>query len=178
MVFINKKYGVRSMNGPLSDEAAKMICQFMDEKKEESMTQKIFTEEQYQAIAKVGDKMIKEKNSGLLLNAFTYFENEYQTDDNGFYPSTIDDNQQIMAIINPLTRKWAHDQFVEKEKKYFWTSKKTDNHGKPLRLAKDEDGAIYFIGRGMRLKFTMKIAETEIREWGYNPDMFDKAEAN
>ena len=31
-----------------------------------------------------------------------------------------DEEYRREALRNPLTREWAHDQFVEKEKKYRW----------------------------------------------------------
>lgn len=164
MVFINKKYGVRSMNGPLSDEAAKMICDLMDEKEEEQMSiQKTVTEETYNLIIDLygeGHSYISELNR--YSDASFYFDGvQFET---------------IVAILNPRTQKWAFENLVKKEKKYYWKTKKTDRHGKPRLLAKDEDGAIYFIGRVMKLGHTSKITETELREWGYKPDMFDREE--
>ncbi|WP_338346351.1 hypothetical protein [Fructobacillus fructosus] len=133
------------------------------------MTKK-FTEEEYQKIVDCFDELNEKYNMGLLASnlvdeVFKKFIRDY---DYQLYW------QEIVAIMNPITRDEAHEKFVEKEKKYYWKTKKTDRHGKPRRLAKDEDGAIYFIGMVMKLGHTSKITETELREWGYNPDMYDK----
>ncbi|CAK1221969.1 hypothetical protein [Fructobacillus evanidus] len=113
MVFINKKYGIHSLNGPLSDEAANIIYDLMDEKEEEAMTQKTFTEEQYKAITDCFDKLRQDYNYGLL-NSFLV--DKLQQELSG----TVNTNiywPEIVAIANPRTRESAHDQFVEKEKK-------------------------------------------------------------
>lgn len=85
------------------------------------MTKK-FTEEEYQKIANFFDKVNKKYYMGLLSSnlvdeVFEKFcrDYDYQLD-----------WQEIVAIMNPITRDWAHEQFVEKAKKYYWKSKKTD----------------------------------------------------
>jgi len=71
---------------------------------------------------------------------------------------------ELAALANPLTREWAHDQFVEKEKKYYWK-----RNG--LYLKKDEfDGSIIFDS------YKNLFTESEIIFWGYNPAMFNKEE--
>lgn len=79
---------------------------------------------------------------------------------------------EALAIANPLTREWAHEQFVEKEKKYYWSTKKKSKKGKPMTLFKSAGGIAQMIGTKHAL------TETEIREWGYNPEMFDKEEVD
>ncbi|MGQ2286728.1 hypothetical protein ACT5YT_05615 [Leuconostoc suionicum] len=88
---------------------------------------------------------------------------------------------EIVALVNPLTREWAHEKFVEKEKKYYWTSKKTDNAGFAKRLYKDEDGMI--VDHGIKkcdsdsdVNCSEKLTKTEIKSWGYDPDMFARKE--
>ncbi|MBZ5951075.1 hypothetical protein [Leuconostoc gasicomitatum] len=87
--------------------------------------------------------------------------------------------EKALAIANPLTREWAHDKFVEKEKKYYWTGNKEDNVGFVKRLYKYDDGMI--VDHGIRKEDTDKaedeqLTESEIKAWGYNPEMFDREE--
>lgn len=77
---------------------------------------------------------------------------------------------QTVAIMNPLTREWAHEQFVEKEKKYYWSTKKKNEQGKPLKLFHGAGGVVQMIGPEQAL------TEAEIREWGFSPEMFDREE--
>lgn len=81
---------------------------------------------------------------------------------------------EFMSLLNPLTRVWAYEQFVEQEKKYYWTNKKADDDGMRLNLDRFPDGIVI-------LKYSLRgeaLTESEIREWGYNPEYFDKKEAN
>ena len=136
------------------------------------MTKNIFTEKQYKLITDCFDKLAKDYNMGIFNpNVVSHMQEELFDKVDFIY-----DWPEIVAIANPVTRKEAKEKYVEKEKKYYWTSKKSDNHGNSRQLSKDEDGAIYFIGRVMKLGHTREIAETELREWGYNPEMFDKEE--
>ena len=87
---------------------------------------------------------------------------------------------EAVALMNPLTREWAHDQFVEKEKKYVWSSKKADRDSNVLTLYIDKYGMVSTSYRkvyenNFRNEDTL-ITESEIREWGYNPEMFNKEE--
>ena len=88
-----------------------------------------------------------------------------------------------LAIANPLTREWAHDQFVEKEKKYYWTSKTLDNSGAHYQLYRTRDNMIIAIVVPAKSKMYYEkdidyaIAESEVKLWGFNPEMFDKEEA-
>ena len=135
-----------------------------------------FTEEQYQKIFEMFEKVNDEYNMGFLNpNIVTFFQDKlYKEFGDVLY--FVEDWQTITAIANPLTREWAHDKFVEKEKKYWWETKKTDKNGKTRTLAKDESGAIYYIKNILKQGHTRLITESELREWGYNPEMFDKEE--
>lgn len=131
---------------------------------------KKFTEEQYQNIIKVwciGD---------------TYTESTKLVID---YISTQDRDIRYMAgealaLANPASRELAHEQFVEKEKKYVWSSKKADRDSNLLTLYIDDYGMVSTSYRKVYEKNlrneNMLITETEIKAWGYNPDMFDKEE--
>jgi len=101
-----------------------------------------FTEEQYQKIV----DLQKSSYSWSILEQFTDFS---------FWRSLIsvdkkltefihenDLQDELAAIANPITREWAHDKFVEKEKKYYWNSIKTDLSGNHLRLFRHENGGV------------------------------------
>jgi len=86
---------------------------------------------------------------------------------------------EAFALVNPVTSEWAHDKFVEKEKKNYWTGNKEDNAGFVKRLYKDEEGMV--VDKGIRKGDTDKdeneqLTESEIKAWGYNHEMFDKEE--
>lgn len=83
----------------------------------------------------------------------------------GMYVFT-DLEYQRQALRNPITREWARAKFVEEEKKYYWISNKNNAFG-----LYETDGVVL-------LKATdwAPLTESEIREWGYNPEMFDKEE--
>ena len=83
-----------------------------------------------------------------------------------------------IALANPITREWAHDQFVEKEKKYVWTSKKRNKYGNSHRLYRNTAQSIGFtsVKKSQETVQDEYLTESEIREWGYNPEMFDKEE--
>ena len=89
------------------------------------MTKK-FTEKQYQDIIEEWEGEISETNATkAIIDYLKYEDLGYMSD-------------EAMAIANPLTREWAYDKFVEKEKKYYWK-----RNG--LYLKKDEfDGSIIF----------------------------------
>lgn len=87
---------------------------------------------------------------------------------------------EAFALANPVTREWAREQFVEPEKKYVWSSKKADRDNNVLTLYIDNYGMVSTSYRKVYEKNlrneNMLITESEIREWGYNPEMFDKEE--
>lgn len=90
---------------------------------------------------------------------------------------------ELAALANPLTREWAHDKFVDEEKQYIWYSKKFCLHNgdfKNNRLFKEDCGVVI---SAMRTKTDITselnyLTEKEVREWGYNPEMFDKEEVD
>jgi hypothetical protein len=139
-----------------------------------------FTEEQYQKIVEIADDFEENGGLGILdtLNSHTIGDRLFLTDlavEIEFQPNS----GIIMAIANPLTREWAHDKFVEKEKRYYWTGNKVDNAGFVKRLYKDDDGMI--VDHGFRKEDKDKgedeqLTESEIKSWGYNPEMFDREE--
>lgn len=121
---------------------------------------KKFTEEQYRKIIRT-----YENNSG--------YDNKemavIRVVDN--FNGSLSYNEAL-ALVNPVTREWAHEQFVEKEKRYYWRTKKKSKKGRPMTLFKSSGGIAQMTGTKHAL------TETEIREWGYNPEMFDKEEVD
>ena len=119
-----------------------------------------FTEEQYNKIVKAWDfEDTYAEATQAVIDVIYVFTTEFLQD-------------EALAIANPLTREWAHEQFVDKEKKYYWSTKKKSKKGKPMTLLKSAGGIAQVIGQKHAL------TETEIREWGYNPEMFDKEEVD
>ncbi|CAK1237509.1 hypothetical protein [Fructobacillus cardui] len=64
---------------------------------------------------------------------------------------------------------------MEKEKKYIWRSKKTTSEGYSITLIRFTEGMIMTVVNNMIFKPDW-LTESEIREWGYNPDMFYREE--
>ena len=87
---------------------------------------------------------------------------------------------EAFALVNPVTSEWAHDKFVEKEKKYRWSGKKLDVNGRHALLYKDRNEAIkpLFLYDNEEVSEEEQLIETEVKAWGYNPEMFDKEEVN
>ncbi|MCT3038348.1 hypothetical protein EFS27_03415 [Leuconostoc mesenteroides] len=85
----------------------------------------------------------------------------------------------MLALANPLTREWAHDKFVEKEKEFYWNSKKQDVNGYFARLYKSDSEMVSSYSM-MKPKNNInsdeQLTESEIKAWGYNPEMFDREE--
>ena len=123
-----------------------------------------FTEEQYQNIVKLGmqfDEDRAKKSSEVIDYVFDEYPDAYN------YTEILD---MALAISNPLTREWAHDKFVEKEKKYYWRTKKKNEQGKSLVLFHGAGGVVQMLGP------EEPLTESEIKAWGFNPEMFDKEE--
>jgi len=122
------------------------------------MTKK-FTEEQYQSIIKAWQS-----------------ENIYIHQTEAVIDCLIDDlnlsvtliGDEALALANPVTREWAHDKFVEKEKRYVWRLKTNNSY----RLTTHGGATQVNISRSSESLLT----ESEIKAWGYNPEMFDREE--
>lgn len=103
-----------------------------------------------------------------------------RSNDQGLYNFIIyrDLENQAVALMNPATREWAHEQFVEKEKKSVWNSKKTDSSGHCMRLFRDRSLVVrgFMSDRADEATYDEKLTESEIREWGYDPERFDQEE--
>lgn len=142
------------------------------------MTEK-FTEEEYQKIVDVADKYPNFGQEYIIPNGG---EGEWSTTDEelikaifgSFYnpENNLLKVQYMIALANPITREWAYDKFVEKEKKYYWSSKKKNKQGKSLVLFHGAGGVVQMLGT------EIPLTESEIKEWGFNPEMFDKKEVS
>lgn len=138
------------------------------------MTKK-FTEEEYQKIVDIADKYFEQhKELAVTVN----LKNIY---DYIFYNETVESkkikdlSQELVLIALPKYRDWAHDQFVEKEKKYYWISKKRLPTGQYKFLWKNRDGLPYGVLATTPSK-PDAFTEAEVHEACYDPDMFDKEE--
>lgn len=131
---------------------------------------KKFTEEQYQIIVELQrdsypDSIITGGKVGVPFKSSLTGRLYRFVTDNGL-------DNEVVALANPITRKWAHEQFVEKEKKYYWRYKKKDEDGDSWYLKK----SFGLIGLDLDDGYDESFTEKEIIEAGYNPDMFEKGE--
>lgn len=128
---------------------------------------KKFTEEQYQKIVDAWD------NEPIYPDATQAVVS---------YVSRIDNNsfEQALLLAIPQSREWAHDKFVEKEKRYVWTSQISDDKGEKIRLHKTSTNAIKgSLSNGKeRVLHDEELTESEVKEWGFDIDKFDKNEVD
>ena len=126
---------------------------------------KKFTEEQYQQIIEEWD------------NATSYTKGTKAVIDYLEYKDLGCIADEALALANLATREWAHDKFVEKEKRYIWQSKQETDSGDVKRLYNAAIGiADSFVEKTKPIHNGNLITETEVKKWGYDPEMFDKEE--
>lgn len=134
-----------------------------------------FTEEQYQKIVEIqegqySDDLYFEPRSGN--KAVEHVVEKNNPELNDFIDKNYLGNQAI-ALMNPLTREWAHEQYVEKEKKYLWTTPLVA--GIKYALIKENGKYVlsdmYLTGKGTPL------TELEVVNIGLKTDWFNKEEA-
>jgi hypothetical protein len=125
-----------------------------------------FTEEQYQKIVEAFDRQddyiqVMKEIRELVISMCHYSEI----------------NQAILLAV-PESREWAHDKFVEKEKEYRWIGKKLNINGKHMLLYKSTDGDVrsILVHENGSQDTDEALTESEIKAWGYNPEMFDREE--
>ena len=126
-----------------------------------------FTEEQYREIIRT-----YENNSGYDNKATAVIRVVDNFNDSLSY-------NEAFALANPVTREWAHEQYVEKEKKYVWTSKKPYYQGLYKRLYMATGGYVGYKtleANELEVGEDEYVTETEVRKNGYDPDWFDKEE--
>ncbi|MDD9139164.1 hypothetical protein H7198_06055 [Fructobacillus sp. CRL 2054] len=89
------------------------------------------------------------------------------------------DWQKILAIANPLTRSWAYEEYIKKDKKFYWWYKQLDDDGESWYLT-NKYGIITtscsgdFYGENQKAPLT----EKEVYLAGYNPHKFRKEEVD
>lgn len=131
---------------------------------------KKFTEEQYNTLVEIQEEQYP----------FNLFITSKEYDNSiGYTVSRIDIDLQFfifknnlgneaIALMNPLTREWAHEQFVEEEKKYVWRLK-TDNNIVASKVAN-----YWYLDQFPTLN--RKFTEAEIENSPFKPEWFDKEE--
>ena len=128
-----------------------------------------FTEEQYQKIVKIADEYQKHSAFGIIGDP------TQQSIGAIFYESELcleidfeENAKEMMAIANQITREWAHEQFVEKEKRYVWRLK-TDND---MVVSKTTNN--WYLDKLPTLN--KGFTEAEIKNSPFYPKWFDKEE--
>lgn len=153
-------------------ELGKQVSAFISKDKEgEHMTKK-FTEEEYQKIVGIADRLKKEYNMGILNPNVIKIMQINLFDDFDF----VSDWPEIVAIANPITRDEAHDKFVEKEKKYFWTGKTTDKDGHYVHISRDDKNKPKIFRSRECNPIGYPFTETEVKAAYLDVDMFEKEE--
>ena len=79
---------------------------------------------------------------------------------------------EALALANPKSREWALELYVEKESKYYWTSLKKDEYDVHWYLMRDV--AVIMMGDARQFGTEEQLTESEVREWGYDPDKFTR----
>jgi len=129
---------------------------------------KKFTEEQFKQLVKIQEKYFPHNvlENGLGVGSHRQAIHEYDIKMSDFIWLENLENEAV-AIMNPRTREWAHEQFVEKEKKYVWRDKYTGY-------------VIYKMLNDWSLSATAlgekHFTETELKDSPFKPEWFDKEE--
>lgn len=131
---------------------------------------KNFTQMQYEQIVAISEDNAEDREEKTKQILDYIFDNKLAP---GFGTEVLD---RALVISNPLTRDIGRERYVEKEKKYYWTTKKLDKYGLRGRLYKTTDDTIQSYFDAILNDTDEQLTEAEIREWGYNPVMFDKEE--
>lgn len=142
-----------------------------------------FTEEQFNKLVKLQEKEYPNNVYSSSKSGYNNIDEALKKYDLELY-RFVEDNDlenQVIALMNPATREWAHEQFVEKEKKFVWTSKKPYYEGLYKRLFMTEIGhyvSEVAISREASEHKTIDehLTETEVRAYGYDPEWFTKEE--
>lgn len=115
-----------------------------------------FTEEQYLEIIRT-----YENNSGYDNKAMAVIRVVDNFNDSLSY-------NEAFALANPVTREWAHGQFVEEEKKYVWRLK-SDNY----LVISNLNGEWFLDKTPSDIEY---FSEKEIENSPFKPDWFNKEE--
>ena len=128
-----------------------------------------FTEEQFNKLVELQEKEYPN-------NVYSSSKSDYNNIDEALkkydlelyrFIEDLDLENQAVALMNIVTREWAHEQFVEKEKKYVWRDKYTGY-------------VIYKMLNDWSLSATAlgekHFTETELENSPFKPEWFDKEE--
>lgn len=139
-----------------------------------------FTEEQFNKLVELQEKEYPNNVYSSSKGGYNNIDEALKKYDLELYRfvEDIDLENQVVALMNPVTRERAYEQFVEEENKYVWTLKKVDKSGIKMYLHKDYFGRVgsFLSVKNVNIDDSEKLTEAEICEWGYNPEMFDKEE--
>lgn len=125
---------------------------------------KMFSESQYQEIVQAWESVRGfVEATASVIELVDDFEDDFE---DGF------NYNEALALVNPKSREWAHGLYVEKESKYYWTSLKKDEYGTYWYLMRDV--AVIMMGDERQLGPEEQLTESEVREWGYDPDKFTR----
>lgn len=138
-----------------------------------------FTEKQYQKIVEISSQYIKDSAWGFIGTPNEHpialaLKKSNLMDEIDFFDSA----EELMAIANPLTREWAHDKYVEKEKKFIWDSKNPLKDGDFVRLYKESDGDIAYviIDANAQIESDELLTFKEVMNSIFDVNMFNKKE--
>lgn len=134
------------------------------------MTKK-FTEKQYNMLVEIqedqySDDLFFESKSYENSIAYTVAQ---KYDVLKWFIDTNDLGNEAVALMNPLTREWAHDKFVEEEKKFLFTKIK-EVEGEVLSLNQCDKVAHIYLDFDDPTPLTIK----QVEDYGYNLDKFTK----
>lgn len=139
------------------------------------MTKK-FTEAEYQKIVEIADRRLNNTSVievYILDNIYLDVQKSSTNEEQNKFKEL---NQQLALIAIPKSRDWAHEQFVEKGKKYRWRHKKNDNEGDPVYIDIDDYGVMAPHSFYSHQIDCQAFTESEVIEAGYNPDYYWKEE--
>ena len=128
-----------------------------------------FTEEQFKKLVKIQEKYFSHNmlEKGLGGASPCQAINESDIEMSYFIWAEYLKNEDV-AIMNPATRDWAHERFVEKENKYVWRLKADDS----MVVSKEHDS--WYLDRIPT--DNMYFSEKEINNSPFKPEWFDKEE--
>ena len=138
------------------------------------MTKK-FTEEEYQKIVDIADQRLNNISVIELCVLDDIYYEVQNSSTNEERNKFKDLNQELALIALQKSRKWAHEQFVDKGNKYYWRRKKNDKDDDSVYLDIDDYGVIAPQSFSYQID-CQAFTESEVIEAGYNLDMFDKEE--
>lgn len=143
--------------GDLSIDELKQFKDYIKEMEVTKMTKK-FTEEQYLEIIRTYENNYGPGNKAMAVIRVVDSFNESLS------------YNEALALANPVTRELAHEQFVEKEKKYVWELK-SDNG-----LAISNLNGQWFLDKTP--SDIECFSEAEIENSPFKPEWFDKEEVD